>query len=99
MIRRSTREGKPERDVDALLKGERLERNQRLIMIHADRRVVTRARGTMKHGVGGVGTGHVEILAASRLDRGLDDVDILPAKASLPSRMGIYPASPHPPHT
>src|SRR5262249_44829767 len=92
MIRRSTREGEPERDVDALLKGERLERNQRLLMIHEDRRVVTGARGTMNHGVGRMRPGHVEILAASRLDRGLDDVDLLAAKASLLSGMGIEPA-------
>ena len=44
MVGRGAHEGKAERHVDALLEGERLERDERLVVIHADGRVVGRAR-------------------------------------------------------
>ncbi len=45
--------GRPSVTLTARVEGERLDRDQRLVVIHAQRRVVARARGGMEHGVGG----------------------------------------------
>ena len=44
VIGRGAHERQAERDVDAVVEGERLDRDQRLIVIHAERHVVGRAR-------------------------------------------------------
>ena len=51
VIRRGAHEGQAERDIDGVIEGERLDRDQRLIVIHAQCRVVARARLGMKHGI------------------------------------------------
>ena len=58
MVGRGAHDRQAERDVDAFVEMQRLERDQRLVVIHAQRRVVV-ARGAarMEHGVGGVRAG------------------------------------------
>ena len=52
MIGRSADDRQAESDIDALIEIQRFERDQRLIVIHAERRVVGGARGAVEHGVG-----------------------------------------------
>ena len=66
-----------ERDVDAFLEMERLQRDQRLVVIHAQCRVILRAGGGVEHRIGREGTGHEPSLGAQRGDRRLDDFDLL----------------------
>ncbi len=44
MVGRGAHEGQAERDVDAMVEGQGLDRDQRLVVIHAERHVVGRAR-------------------------------------------------------
>ena len=44
--------GRPSVTLTPLVEGERLERDQRLVVIHADDRVVAGARGGVEHGIG-----------------------------------------------
>ena len=59
MVGRGADDRQAERDVDAFLEMERLQRDQRLVVIHAQGGVVARARRGVEHGVGGVGAGDV----------------------------------------
>ena len=52
VIGRGAHERKPERDVDGVVEGERLDRDQRLVVIHRERDVVARARRLVEHAVG-----------------------------------------------
>ena len=53
MVGRGADEGQAQRDVDAVVEGERLDRDQRLVVIHADApRRSRRARVGVEHGVG-----------------------------------------------
>ena len=53
VIGRGAHEGQAERDVDRLVEGDRLDRDQRLIVIHGERRVVASPRPRVEHGVRG----------------------------------------------
>ena len=53
VIGRGADERQSQRDVDGVLEGDGLDRDQRLIVIHADRAVIGFARGFVEHGVGG----------------------------------------------
>ena len=66
VIGRGADERQAERDVDAIVEGERLDRDQRLIVIHADRAVVSLARGFVEHGVGRQRPSGVDAFVAQR---------------------------------
>ena len=55
VVRRGAHEGKPERDVDAGVESERLDRDQRLVVIHRHGHVVALARLGVEQRIGGVG--------------------------------------------
>src|SRR4029453_10266979 len=57
VIRTGARKRKPKRHVHALVKGVEFQRNQSLIVIHAEYRVEFAFNRTMENCVGGVGTG------------------------------------------
>ena len=52
VVGRGAHERQAERHVDRVVEGQRLDRDQRLVVIHAERRVVGRARRCVEHGVG-----------------------------------------------
>ena len=58
----------------------RLDRDQRLVVVHAERRVVICARAGMEHRVGGMRTGDSPALGRKRSDCRLDDLDLLGAE-------------------
>ncbi len=89
MVGRGAHEGQSERHVDALLEGERLERHERLVVIHADGRVVGRAGACMEQRIGRMRPGDVEALRPRRFDRRRDDVDLLAAQASVFAGMRV----------
>ena len=89
MIGRRAHEGKAERNIDAAIKGERLDWNQRLIMRRAQRHVIFGAGGFMEHRVGGKGSRRIDAARAQFGDRRRDSVDLLAAKRALFARMGI----------
>ena len=53
MIRRRAHERQPQRGIHAGVERQRLERDEGLIVVHGDGRVVARARRGMKQAVGG----------------------------------------------
>ena len=89
MIGRGAHEGQPERDIDALLEGERLERHERLVVIHADRGVVARARALVEQRVGGMRTGNVKALGSRRRYCRSDDLDLLAAQPAVLAGMRV----------
>ena len=66
VVGRGADDRQAERDVDAIVEVQRLQRDQRLVVVHAQRRVVARARRGLEHGVGGVRAGDVEPSSRSR---------------------------------
>ena len=73
VIGRGAHEGQAERDVDALVEGERLDRDQALVVIHGQRDVVARPRARVEHRVGRQGADDVDPFGAQVLDRRRDD--------------------------
>ncbi len=69
MVRRGADEGQAERRIDPLVEGERLGRDQRLVVIHAQRDVIAGAGTRMKHGIGRQRPEGVDAFRAQRLDR------------------------------
>ena len=63
MIGRGAHERQAERDVDALIEGERLQRDERLVVIHADGGIVGSPRAAWNSVSAGVRAGRVESLA------------------------------------
>ena len=55
-----------------MIEGERLDRDQRLIVVHAKSCVITRARGRMEHGVGRQWPARIDAEAFESLDRRTD---------------------------
>ena len=82
MIGRGADDRQAERDVDRFLEMERLDRDQRLVVVHAQRRIVIGARARAWNMVS-AGWGPVtrQPSAAKRGDRRLDDLDLLAARA------------------
>ena len=69
MIGRCADEGQAERDVDALVECQRLDRDQRLVVIHADGRVVVRPRAAHERACRPERAGDVDALARSAVER------------------------------
>ena len=65
VVRRSAHERQAKRNVDPVVESQRLDRDQRLVVIHGERDVVGRPRGRMEHGVGRQRTARVD---AERLE-------------------------------
>ncbi len=89
MIGRSAHDRQAQRDVHPLVEIERLQRDQRLIVIHAQRRIVALALARGEQGVGGMGAGDVDALGAQHGDCGGDDPRFLVADPALLAGMGI----------
>jgi len=83
VIGRSAHERQAERDVDAVIEGERLDRDQRLVVIHTQGNVVAGARASMEQRVGGQRADRVDAFGAQRRDRGGDDVAIFLAERTV----------------
>ncbi len=91
MVWRGADEGKSQRRVHAIIEGERLGRNQCLIVINADRHVIGFARRRMKHRVGGQWPESLDALCAQPVDGGADNCVILLAKRTAFTRMRVHP--------
>ena len=96
VIRRGAHERQAERDVDGMIEGERLDRDQRLIVIHAERRVIVRARPFMKHRIGGKRTPGIDPFGDEARHRRRDDRAILLAERTLFAGMRIEPGDREP---
>src|SRR6185295_20245441 len=77
MVGRGADDWQAKRHVDRLLEVQRLDRDECLVMVHAQGCVVVGPGTRMKHGVGGVGTGYSPAFGGKGSDRGFDDVDLL----------------------
>src|SRR3546814_18106757 len=75
---------------------QRLDRDQGLVVVTAERHVVCRAGAGVKHGVGGEGAGGVNALGAQNIDRGGDDLDFLAAERALLAGVRIEPGKGEP---
>ena len=85
MVRRRADEGQPQGDVDAAREIDGLERDQGLVVIHAQRGVIARARGGVEQAVGRRRAGDRDALGLQCRDRGRDDLGLLAAeRAALP---------------
>ena len=91
MIGRCPHEGQSERDVHPAMEVDRLDRNQRLIVIHAERRIIGLARVRVKHRVGGQRTAYVDPRSPQLLDGRFDDLDLLPTEAARLACVWIEP--------
>ena len=89
VIGRGADEGQAERDVDAAREVDGLDRDQRLVVIHAERRIVGRARGRMKQRVGRRGAAHLDAVRAQSLDGRCDHAAFLVAHGALLAGMRI----------
>ena len=81
VIGRGAHERQAERDVDGVVEGQRLDRDQRLVVIHAERGVVGLARRLVEHGVGGQRPARIDAVGDQPLDRRLHDRSRPPCRA------------------
>ena len=68
---------------------QRLDRDQRLVVVHAQRRVIIGPAPGVEHGVGGVGAAHPPAFRGERGDRRLDDLDLLAAERAALAGMRV----------
>src|SRR5438094_3280557 len=80
VIRAGARPRQAERDVHRFGEVEQLGRDQALIVVERDDRVVLAARRAREEAVGRVRAGHLEALRARRLDRRRDDAEVFVAE-------------------
>src|SRR5450631_609109 len=73
VIWRGANERQTQRDVHGLVERQRLDRDEGLVVIHADRTVIGLAGRLVKQGVGGQGTFDVDIALAQEVDGRRDD--------------------------
>ena len=73
MIRRRTHERQAEGHVDAAVEGERLDRDQRLVVVHRDDRIVGLARLGVEQGIGGMRSRDRQPFRQKRRDCRTDD--------------------------
>ena len=79
-----------------MIEREGLDRDQRLIVIHAQRHVVVRARGGMEHAVGRQRAGCLDALCAQAHDRRCNDRQVLVAERPVFASMRIKPGDRQP---
>ena len=89
VVGRGAHDRQAEGDVDPLVEMERLERDQRLVVIHAERRVVAAPPAAVEHDVGRMRAADVDAFLAQPLDRGDDDVDLLAPEGSVLAGMRV----------
>ena len=89
VIRRCANEGQAERDIHAIRESERLERDERLIVVHGENGVIALARGVVKQGIRRMRSGCVNTLSIKCLDRRRDHLDFFAAKRSIFSGVRI----------
>src|SRR6266404_4382673 len=89
MIRRGPHEGQSERGIHPAIEVDRLDRDQRLIMIHAQCGVKSRTRLEVKHGVGGQWATHLYPGSAQLGDSRFDDLDLFTSETTGLSGMRI----------
>src|SRR3546814_502226 len=82
-------DGETKRHINALIKMQRLERDQRLVVIHAERDVISTPYALMEHGIGGKRAGDVDAFRPKLFHCGNDDVDFLHAQCSILTGMRI----------
>ena len=76
MIRRGADERQSQRDVDRVLERNGLDRDQRLVVIHADRAVIGFSRGFVEHGVGRQRPPDLDAVAPQDFDRRRHHLDV-----------------------
>ena len=91
MVRRGPDEGKAERHVHRLVEGQSLDGDEGLIVIHAQRRIVTAPRPGVEHGVGGVGAASLQAFGAQGGDGRGDDGLVFRAQRALFPGMRVEP--------
>ena len=91
VIGRGANERQPQRDVDGVVERQRLDRDQRLVVIHADRAVIGFARGFVEHGVGRQRPPDLDALAAQDFDGRRHDALLLGAERAVFAGMGLRP--------
>src|SRR5262245_34365765 len=92
MVRRRTYKGQAQRHIDAAVEVYCLERDQRLIMIHAERRIVVATRLGVEHRVRRQGAAYLDAGFPQRGDGRLDDVDFLMAERAGLASVRIEPS-------
>ena len=83
--------GRPSVTLTAAVEIERLDRDQRLVVIHAQRRVIAAPRLGVEHRVGGERAARVDAGGAQLGDRRRDDLDILAAERAGFAGMRVEP--------
>ena len=89
VVGRGADEGQAQADIDAAVEVQRLHRDQRLVVIHAEDRVIGGARLGMEGRIGGERAQHAEALLLQGCECRADDVDFLAAHGAVLARMGI----------
>jgi hypothetical protein len=82
--------GRPSVTFTPSSKAQRLDRDQRLVVIHADRRVIARPCRGVEHRVGGERPGQADP-SARALQHGGDHLDLLAPHLAAFARMGVQP--------
>ena len=89
VVRRSPDEGQAERDIDPFVKGDGLDRDECLIVIHRNRRVIACAGAGVEHRVGGKGAGEGQALGLELRDERRDHVELFMPHYAAFARMGV----------
>jgi len=92
VIGRSAHEGQSQGHIDAAMEVDRLDRDQRLVVIHAQRRIVVPPRLGVKHRVRRQRTARIDSRCSHLRDGRRDDVDLLATTANLVVRDDLHPA-------
>src|SRR3546814_2194215 len=96
MVGRGADERQAEGNVATLVEIQRLDRDQRLVVIHADRGVVAGARRGMEHGIWRQRAGHIEAFGAQALDSRGNDCGIFVAHRTGLAGMSVDPCNRQP---
>ena len=83
--------GRPSVTLTAAVEIERLDRDQRLVVVHAQRRVIAAPRGGVKHRIGRERAARLDAFAAQRGDGRRDDLDILASERAAFAGMRVEP--------
>ncbi len=92
VVGRGAHERQPERDVDALIEAERLQRDQRLVVIHGDDGVIAAPRRGVKQRVGRVRPRHRQTFGTQVGDGRRDRLDLLAAHGAFLAGVRVEPS-------
>ena len=96
VIGRGAHERQAERDVDAVVEGQRLDRDQRLVVVHAERGVVGLARRLVEHGIGRERAARVDAVGDQPLDRRAHDQAVFLAERAVLAGVRVEPGDREP---